>query len=155
MYFVHGEKQGASSLSFLNSCLGIVNCPLIYRVGKGFLHTFLLKGKTGRFFLTLRIDISVLCRKCYDLQKEKQNKKEDQRRKQRSHLYILHCPRLSHTQHVEQLQDQLFDVLQGILLCFQGWVDLLLYLEVGDKQEKVAEWKIQKTDWNTYIKPSP
>lgn len=52
----------------------------------------------------------------------------------KSYLYILHRARLGHTQHVEQLQDQLLDVLQGILLRHKGWMDLLLYLNVTDKQ---------------------
>lgn len=53
----------------------------------------------------------------------------------KSYLYILHRARLGHTQHVEQLQDQLLDVLQGILLRHKGWMDLLLYLNVTDKHK--------------------
>lgn len=48
------------------------------------------------------------------------------------HLHVLHGARLGHTQDVEQLQDQLLDVLQGILLRQEVWVDLLLYLNVRD-----------------------
>lgn len=45
-----------------------------------------------------------------------------------SHLHVLHGARLRHAQHVEQLQDQLFDVLQGVLLRHEARVDLLLHL---------------------------
>lgn len=49
-------------------------------------------------------------------------------REERTYLYVLHGARLGHTQHVEQLQDQLLDVLEGVLLRHEVWVDLLLYL---------------------------
>lgn len=45
------------------------------------------------------------------------------------HLHILHGARLRHTQHVEQLQDQLLDVLQGVLLRHEVGVHLLLHLK--------------------------
>lgn len=45
-----------------------------------------------------------------------------------SHLHVLHGARLRHAQHVEQLQDQLLDVLQGVLLRHEARVDLLLHL---------------------------
>lgn len=53
----------------------------------------------------------------------------------------MHSARLSHTQHVEKLQDQLLDILEGILLCCQVWVDLLLYLKVTEKQISVRYGK--------------
>lgn len=56
-----------------------------------------------------------------------------------AYLYILHGARLGHTQHVEQLQDQLLDVLQGILLRHEVWVDLLLHLNVRDKRKKTPK----------------
>ena len=55
------------------------------------------------------------------------------------HLHVLHGARLGNTQYVEQLQDQLLDVLQGILLRQEVWVDLLLYLNVGDKDRDVRD----------------
>lgn len=48
----------------------------------------------------------------------------------------MHGARLGHTQHVEQLQDQLLDVLQGILLCREVWVDLLLHLSDKTREER-------------------
>lgn len=55
------------------------------------------------------------------------------------HLYILHGARLRHAQHVEQLQDQLLDVLQGILLRREVRMDLLLHLNIGDKCVEMSE----------------
>lgn len=54
------------------------------------------------------------------------------------HLYILHRARLGYTQHVEQLQDQLLDVLQRVLLCREVWVDLLLHLNVTKRKKETA-----------------
>lgn len=45
------------------------------------------------------------------------------------HLHVLHCARLSLTQHAEQQQDQLFDVLQRLLLGLQVGVYLVQYLQ--------------------------
>lgn len=44
------------------------------------------------------------------------------------YLHVLHGARLRHAQHVEQLQDQLLNVLQGVLLGLEVGVDLLLHL---------------------------
>lgn len=48
-----------------------------------------------------------------------------------AHLHVLHGARLRHAQHVEQLEDQLLDVLQGVLLRQEARVDLLLHLNHG------------------------
>lgn len=57
-------------------------------------------------------------------------------RKKMPYLHILHGARLGHAQHVEQLQDQLLDVLQGILLRQEGWVDLLLHLNIKRERDE-------------------
>lgn len=41
------------------------------------------------------------------------------------HLHILHAARLSLTQHAEQLQDQILDVLQRLLLGLQVGMHLV------------------------------
>lgn len=56
--------------------------------------------------------------------------------KRLQYLHILHRAGLRHAQHVEQLQDQLLNVLEGVLLRRQVWVDLLLYLKVTNGQKR-------------------
>lgn len=108
VYLVHGEKQRVSPLAFLDGGLGVCNSPFIYRVGEGFLDPFL--GRRIIFIHALKQQLwPSLCRRT-------------------SHLHILHGARLCHAQHVEQLQDQLLDVLQGVLLRHEARVDLLLHL---------------------------
>lgn len=57
------------------------------------------------------------------------------------HLHILHGARLRHAQYVEQLQDQLLDVLQGVLLRQEVGVHLLLHLKNTPGQQE-SDWGV-------------
>lgn len=52
-----------------------------------------------------------------------------------THLHILDRAGLGHTEHVEELQDQLLHMLESVLLSRQVWVDLLLHLRGGGRKQ--------------------